>query len=335
MIFIKTIIRFLLSIILGVVLFAALLFFAAFSLIKPENVVKAVTEADIVCIIDEAISFDTIAEVISALADPSFISFNLIDESFTNLNAEDFYDFFKNKNVRNEIGNVAGLYAVAIKEKNFYYYFAPRDAVNLIRAIESEIREFTGYKLNNEDYKLINEFLSVFADMKKYTVDYLLAEFGINQSVPYAMFTIYPLMISGLICLLIIFNIIILNRRKIRGVLLNVGTPVLLFGLSCLAFNLMIWNFGYLLSQNMLLVFTRLLPWLVNKMLTISFVPIAAGAFLICFYIVANFVIKAPADKTATVQNVVKGKNLILPVVLLVNTTTLVTCAVMIAISFS
>jgi len=110
-------------------------------------------------------------------------------------------------------------------------YISPGEIVSLLKNVESDIYDVFGYKMTDADYNSIAASLIESDDLKEYRIEKILRDADMAVSFPYMLLSPYPLIVTGILCLLLFFDIFLFYRKKPGGAFLTAGIPLVLSGL--------------------------------------------------------------------------------------------------------
>jgi hypothetical protein len=212
--------RALLSILLGILAFAFAFAFVALTIVRPGNIPDMLEQTDITWILEESGLGESIIEGI--IADT---------ENEIEIDIHDIGEFLRRDAVSGELGRIAEGYIRAIAEGDLGYALTSRDIAGMLRAIAPDIQDQFGYRLTQDNLDSIIESLDEHLDLRELRVDNLLSTANLDSSVPFIVFSVYPLIITGILFALAIFNVFLLHRKKVRAAFLTVGVPVFVAGL--------------------------------------------------------------------------------------------------------
>jgi len=245
-----TILKTALTVLLCIICFSLVISLVTLVVLRPENIPSVVGNSGV-----NQVLLDTgiMEEVVKGV--------NTSPEIDIVVDTDSLNDLLKRNNVSNEIGKVAEKYISAIAEGDFSYYLSSREIVSFLRAIAPDIEEELNYNLTKADYDLITELINEYADLKQYRVSTILDESGITTAVPYFVFSYRLLVVIAVIIALLIFDIILLYRKKLRSAFVSLGTLFAAAGIVIIAVSL----------------FSGPLSGLFNRTAYYSYINLAAG----------------------------------------------------------
>jgi len=305
-----------LSFLLSIIAYALICAFVALLAARPSNIPELIQGTDVVWIMEEIGLDDIILQQ--------------VNDTFINDLSIDIYDieqFLKRSNVADELGKAADGYIKALTEGNTGYYLSSREIVSFLKAVAPDIRDQFDYKLTDDDFDLIIESLEEQVDLKEFRVEKILQDVNIDITVPGVVFSVYPLIVTGILCALVLFDIFLLHRRRVEKGFLTAGVPVILAGMTYIAAGMLFGFFSNLLSSTALFMITRLAGGIAYMIFIYGLVCFSAGfLFLILYVIIGSIKRKRPAKQAST-----KGSKAWILTGLVTNVSLLVVCA---AISF-
>jgi phosphopantetheine adenylyltransferase len=308
-----TISRVAFSILLGIFTFAFVVVFIALTVVRPTNIPNIIGRAEISRIIED---IGLTNEVVSEINDSI-----IIDISF---DIDGIKDFLKRDTVSAEISKVAERYVTAITDSDFDYHITAREVVGFVRSVASDIRDEFGYRLTNEDYDMITESLNAEINLKDFRIGKLMENAGMNNAVPYLLLSVYPLIIVGVICVLLVFNIFMLNRKKVRAAFMITAIPFILSGLIYSVAGLLLGPFSGLLANSGIYNYVRVVAGIANLVLFPGIICLGIGVLTFAVY----FVIKKLRKQPIVINYDAKRNKLWRMTGLITNMSLVITCAV-------
>jgi hypothetical protein len=143
----------------------------------------------------------------------------------------DIEEFLRRSAVSEQLGAIIEGYIRALSEGNLNYSITSREVASVLRSIAPDIQDQFGYSLTRENVDAIVNSLDEHIDLRELRVDNLLRTADLDITVPFLIFSVYPLIIVGILCTLVIFNIFLLHRRRVRTAFIAAGIPIMLSGL--------------------------------------------------------------------------------------------------------
>jgi hypothetical protein len=281
-----TLARVVLSIVFGILGFAFICVFIILTVLRPGNFTAIIERMDVTWILEETGLGDEIIRGINESA-----GFDRTVDIF------DIEEFLRRDAVSGEVGRVAERYVRAITEGDLGYHMTARDIASFVRAIAPDIRDQFDHRLTNEDFDMIVNTLEDHVDLREFRVGTLIEAAEIDVSLPFALFSIYPLIIIGILCALIIFDIFLLHRKRIRSAFLAAGIPIALAGLLFIAASLLFGAFPSLLGTGPLSEITRFTGGIAFLLLIRGLICFIAGILFIVVNIIINGVMKGKPPK--------------------------------------
>jgi len=194
------------SVFLSIFFFVAVATLVALAIVRPENIVTAITSTDVSWMLDETELSEQLVDVINH---PQFDDFNI--------DAASISDFVQRQDVRSEIGIVLERYLAAATEGDFDYHITSSEIIGFLRAVSPEILDEFGVTLTGDDYDAISDMLTS-EMLSEFSVNRLLEDADIEyDSIPFVLLTNYPLIILSIIATTLIFSILLLHRKKVRS----------------------------------------------------------------------------------------------------------------------
>jgi len=265
------------SVVLGTLLFAFVLAFIALLAARPGSVSKVVEYADVTWALEET---ELGNRIIDGLNDSELID-GIID-------IDTISEFLKRENVSAQVGKVAERYAMAIADGDYDYYLNPNEIVNFVKAVAPDILEEFGASLSDDDYEFIVDSVNERVDLGVYSIGKIIGDTSMDAAVPYMLLSIYPLVIIGLIGALIVFDIFLLHRKKVRAAFLSAGIPFALSGSVCSAAGLLFGPRSGLLDGSSPYGAMSFIVGVADMLLLPALVCLAISALMILVHIIAR-----------------------------------------------
>ena len=245
------------SFIIGLLLFASVICLIAFMSLRPDGIDKIIAETDLSNVLDD----NSLAQYIAAetnqffsglggdpggmgvpgvpgdqgyLGDPgdSIEGFGYYDAgaypAYPAIGADDIRKLLNEEAVKAEITKVARRYFEAAARGDYGYHLSREEAVGIFRAVSPQIQEAFGYRLAEEDYGAIADYIDRNVDLRSLSVASFIDEAGADGALPNILFSGYPLAVSVVLCALFAFDAAYIHRSRIRLAFLNVGLPTAL-----------------------------------------------------------------------------------------------------------
>lgn len=225
------------SILFSIILLASIIIFFAFLMVRPKSIHTVITQTDIIGILDKS---GLINEIIKNVYD---IGYDINDIDIYSIEA-----FIDRVSVREELGKVVDRYILAIKEKDLNYHITSKEIIDFLKAIAPDIRDVFGYKLTSDDYSATIDSDIFSETLSQFKVGVLLDRANADIAIPYILFSLYPLIVAGILCVTLLFNIFLLNRKNISGAFLCIGIPITIAGLLLSVVGLLFGPLSGLLS---------------------------------------------------------------------------------------
>ena len=218
-----------LSILLGLLLFATVFTMVAYLVLRPENMGRIVEEADIASALDDAgIAQQIASEANRLIADRGLekygISYSEADGSLP-VSEEDVKEFLKNDSIKAEMRKLAYDYIEAALAGDYAYHIQSNDVVSFVQAISPEVYDKFGYRLTDDDYGAIADYVGQSVDLDSYSVGSIMDAGNEAGHVQRVLFSEYPFIICVILSALFALDAIVLHRRNIRLAFLNIGVP--------------------------------------------------------------------------------------------------------------
>jgi len=272
-----TVVRIILSVLLGVLGFALILALVVLIIFRPGNIPEIVAGADVAWVLEETEIGDVVVE-----------GLNQSDYIDIDIDIDDIRAFLERENVASEFGYMAEKYARAIAEGDFEYYLTSKEIIAFIKAISPDIKEEFGATLSSEDYDVIADSINDYVDLKDFRVETVLEQASVDVAVPHAFFSSNLLIIVALLFALSVFNIVLLNRKRIGNTLLITGIPITLSGLVFVTLCALLGPFSGFFSGSDAFGFIGLASGMTVFMLIPGFSLVALGALCITLFFVAR-----------------------------------------------
>ena len=212
-------IRVILSVLLGITAAAFLCAFVILTVFRRDNVEEFIRDIDPAWIIEDIDIQGDIAETL-----------NEIPHFYPVFDADGVDEFLKRNNVSNEINNVIDGYLDAFFNGDFNHHVTYSDVIEIARILEPDIYEQFGIIMTEEDYWILSLTLDNDEDFEALSIGNIVEQENINLNYPEYLFSIYPLVITGFLCILFFINIYIVNWKSIVISLFTTGVSVLLTG---------------------------------------------------------------------------------------------------------
>ena len=274
----KSFAKVIVSVVFSIIAFGLYCALIALVSIRPDNFTRIIEKVDVTQVLEEAGLDDVI---VSEINNSSHIS--------ENISTNDLDDFLKRETVSTEIGMMAAKYAKAIAEGDLSYYIKPQDIKDFLKAVEPDIREQFNYSLTGEDYDEIVGVVEEHIDLQDYQVDKVLEDTEVDTTLPSVVFSAYPLIITGILCILLVFDIFMLHRKKIRTAFITGGIPAILAGLVYIAAGVLFGPYHGLPGNAVLNSVKRYTGGIADLLLSYGLVCLASGVLaIVVFFIIAG-----------------------------------------------
>jgi uncharacterized membrane protein len=303
-----------LSVVLSIFLFIFLFILVVLTIVNPSNIPQITATADITFILDEIGLLDDIVDGINSSRNVDI-----------KVDIYSLKDFLERSNVSDEVGKIAQGYATAITDGDFDYYLSEREIVNFLRTLSADIRDEFDYRLTSSDFDSISETLYAEANLRNYRISNLMDDAGVDLTTPYILLSMYTLIIIGFLNALLIFNIIMLHKSKVRIAFLNIGITISVLGLALVAFGVLIGFFSGLFSKSDIYSIIRL----VSGFARIFLIPGLIVLLLGCISIVLFFFIRSYRKKHPPKELKKTSTKIWRNTVLITNLATVFTCCVL------
>ncbi|MCL2627104.1 MAG: zinc ribbon domain-containing protein [Oscillospiraceae bacterium] len=275
----KRIVRAVLSVLLALLAFVFVFTFIALLIVRPSNIPQIIATADVLVILED-----------TGLSDEIISDMNNSNVTGIEIDSYRLRDFLRRGNVSGEVGKIAERYVTAVMDGDYEYYISAREIVSFLRAISSDIRDEFDYRLTNEDYESITNTLNTDVNLKDYRIGKLLDDAGVDYAMPYLLLSAYPIIIIGILSTLLIFNIFMLHKRKVRAAFLIVSIPIALSGLICTVVGLLIGPFSGLFSGSGIYSFIRIASGAASAILILGLIAVMLGGLLLTvFFLIGRF----------------------------------------------
>jgi len=266
-----------LSLLLSLFLFAFILAFILLTAARPGSAANAVKKADITWLLEET---DIGNVIIDGLNASSLIKIE-VDASVINR-------FLRRENVATEVGRVAEGYARAIAEANYDYYMSSRDITNFLRAVAPDIHDEFGIDLTDADYGVISDSVNNYVDLRDYSIGKLLGNTGMDAATPYMLLSVYPLIIAGLLGILVLFDIFLVHRKRIRTAFLFTGISLALSGVICFLAAMLFGPYSGLFSSSSFYGIVKMIVGVASSLAIPGLICLATGVISIAAFAVIN-----------------------------------------------
>ena len=316
----KTVGRTLLSILLAILAFVFTCVLIALLIVRPGNITEIIVNTDVAWIMEETGLDEIILEQVSesVLSD-------------INIDIYDIEEFIKRETVSAEIGKIAEGYMRAILDGDMGFYMSSRDISNIIRAVAPDIREQFDYRITEEDIDEIVKTLDNQVDLQEFSVGRIMEDANVDLSIPGTLpgtlLTIYPLIVISILCALMLLDMFLLHRKKVRNAFLTASIPTMLSGFVYLIPGLLLSSLSSFFGDSVLSIITRFTGGIARLFLMHGLICFGLGIVFLVVCIVINVIAK---DSLSKVNQASKTKVWLLTG-LVANTALLAACA---AISF-
>ena len=265
------------SIVFGLFIFVFILAFIGLLAARPESAVKVFEKADITWLLNDTGVGDAI---IDGLNSSGLISFNVTADTINRL--------IKRENVSTQVGRVVEEYARAISEGNYDYYLNSEDIENFIRAIAPDIRVVFNVSLTDYDFNAIAYSVNRAVNLEDYSIGKLLGETGMDSTAPYILLSVYPPIVIGFLIVLMIFDVFLLHRCRIRTAFLFSGIPIALSGLTCFIAGLLLGPYSGLFSNSGFYGVLKMIAGVTNLLILPGLICLGVGIIAITAYVIIN-----------------------------------------------
>lgn len=167
------------------------------------------------------------------------------------LRADDIEELLTSDKMTDRVGAMLGKYADAIASGDYSYHPSAKEMISLVKALSPELEKSFEYRLDDYAYERISEHLNEADDLESYRVGTALRAFGLNYILVYMLFSDYFGLVLCVLAVLLIFDIFLVNRRRIRGGFLVTGVSLTLTGLSYLLISQL---FGSVFNSDNLMI---------------------------------------------------------------------------------
>jgi hypothetical protein len=107
-----------------------------------------------------------------------------------------------------------------------------------------------------------------------------------NTTAPYVLLSVYPLIILSLLGILIIFDIFLLHRKRIRAAFLLAGIPVALSGFSCFIAGLLLGPYSGLFRNSDYYGVIKIIAGITNLFLLPGLICLVIGVLSISVFVI-------------------------------------------------
>jgi|GEM_PF-3073455 len=270
--------KMLLSILLSLLLLAMLSAVIGLVIVRPKNLVKAVTKADIAVIVEEMGLSEDFVDSINELARDRF-------------DVDDLESFLKRASVREEIGKVMERYFAALEKGDFDYYLTTKEIVSFLKAIAADVREEFDVRLTDVNYNYLLDTTDK-NDLKAYSLGNMFDDIDLALFVPGVAFSVYPLVIVCILSAMLVLNLLLLHRKKIRAAFLYIGIPTMLVGLSFMVMGSLFSPTIGILKSGVAYQVVKMVAGLLGTAFTLGLIFFAIGVALVALCIVIAMVRK-------------------------------------------
>jgi len=213
-------VRILLSLLLGILTAAFIICLTILYVLRFENVINIAKKTDVTEIISNAGIYREIAQVSKELL--------MMSED---VDAAMIAEFINSGPVSNELHNIKNGYINAFIDNDFKYHLSVDDVVELVRKFTPEIQEHLDHTVTEEQLWELSVTLGDTVDMEELSVERMMDTANVDPVLLTALFSIYPLLITGVLIAICLFNIFFINRRKMPAAFCTSGLSILLPGI--------------------------------------------------------------------------------------------------------
>ena len=233
----------LLTVLLVVLAFVAITVLNALTILRPANIANAIAEADVSWLLDEIGLSEGIVDIVNRTTVPEYAP------GVGNVDISGVTNFLRRENVKKELGKAVDGYVSAFVEGDYSHYITAEEIVGSLKALSPDMRNEFGVTLTDDDYKAIADMLNR-NELEAYSLNSLLNELNkanVGFAMPYDrlssiisnVFSVYPLIIVSIICVVLGLSIFLLHRKRVRLAFLYIGIPTVLSGLMYMAVGLL------------------------------------------------------------------------------------------------
>lgn len=289
-----------LSALLGLLLFAAALTVILVTAVRPGNIPKIISNSNIRYILDGTDLSEKIAR-----------GLNSGTQDNLNVNGDDISEFLNRDEVSEQLGEIALKYVDAVTMGDYDYYVTPKEFVSFLKSVSSAIEDEFNYKLTSEDYERMLSAFNENDSLKQFGVARILDDADISPAVPYVLFSRYLPLICGLLCALLVLDIFLLHRGKIRAAFLVVGIPTALTGLICIISCLLFGKFPDIFSNSSLYPIIAHLSGLALVLTAAGLISFALGILAIAIFLMIRKIRKNDCSQRVTKSKKIRLAGLI------------------------
>jgi len=266
-----------LSIIFPLLLFGFILVTTVLIVVRPESAFDVVKRADVTWILEETEIGDIIVNEINAS-----------ELVYINIDVDSLNRFIKRENVSAQVGRMAEKYVRAIAEADYDYYLNLDDILGFVRAVTPDIHDEFGVSLSETDYNVIADSINRYVDLSDFSVGKIFDDADFDAALPFMLLSIYPLIILTLLCVLVMFDIFLLHRKRIRNAFVCVGVPIALSGLVCLIAGLLLGPYSVLFDNSALYGIIKLIIGVVDHLFLPAMIYMAVGLVSVVTFVIMN-----------------------------------------------
>jgi hypothetical protein len=275
--FAKSFFKAIISVFLSLLLFTFVTVFTLFLSLRPEKIPEIIAQADIAALFEQL-----------GLSERAAQEANLSLQLGKEIDEGDIGDLLERSAVQEEIAAAVGEYILAAAEGDYGYYPSNRDVVNFLEEVASDIRSEIDYELSDYDYEVIKALLVEYDTLSLFSIENLLTDNGVDFALPYVLLSFNVLLIAAVLCFLVVANIFLLHRNRVRNAFLNAGIPLLLCGILFVMLSFVLEIVSGVFAGNVSLVISCLSASLASALFLPGLVCGAVGiAFLLVFAIIS------------------------------------------------
>ncbi|MDR2572475.1 MAG: hypothetical protein LBD23_19565 [Oscillospiraceae bacterium] len=286
----NTVPKMVLTVVLSLLFFIFSAIIIALMVIRPENIIRAVPQADVAWILDELELREELDE-------------ELRKTPLNHASVDDLNRFLNRENVSTEIGNILEKYFIAILENDLNYYITAREIVSSVRAVSTDIYEEFDYRLTNEDFNSLSNALSNNMNLRDYSIGNLMDEVEISFTVPFILFSSYLLIILLTLCFIILFNLFLVHRKRIRTLFISIGISMSVLGLIYIIVGLIFGPLSNAINGDTMQIISRVAGGITGLILLAGFICLIFGMTLITTFFIIKKMNGIPSSRIIATNN--------------------------------
>lgn len=195
--------------------------FTFFAVMRPDNAETFVDLTNISRVLEETGVYRDISSVLEQFPE------HIPDSPVSPAQIE---EFIRRDNVSGEISEIVGGFLYAFSRGDLDHHITSDDLVAMARQLAPDIESQFGYAMTEQHFTIIQDTLDDI-NMDMLSVARVYEETDLNPNVVSAVFSIYPLLITGTLSVIALLFIFIINIRRISRAVSAVGFTFIFAGI--------------------------------------------------------------------------------------------------------